>query len=268
MASVPGAMEEASPVTISDEEGVRSIVLNRPATANAADPELMRALCKALDAATGDPSIVAIVLRGKGQHFLAGGDFDWLAAIAAGDESDAAGEIYRWFQGATRRLMACPKPVVAAVSGAAMTVGCELALACDVRILDRRAFFQQSWLDLGLIGPLGSAKLLPHLIGFAKAKEMMLECRKIDAEEALAIGLANEIVDGDELVARAHARAKAMAARPAAAFARMKALLHDALSQPLEEVWQGGVAVQGKLLQGEGFRNAVAARLVDRARAR
>ena len=251
----------APDVLTEDRDGVRWLVLNRPATANAAEPVLMRALCEAIDAAAADPAVEAIVLRGEGRHFLAGGNLDWLSDIVAGTAPDAAGEIYRWFQGTTRRIVACPKPVIAAISGAAMTVGCEIALACDVRIVDRRAFFQQSWLELGLIAPLGGAKLLAQMVGLAKAKEILLECRRIDATEAVAIGLANEMVeDGDALIARAQERAKAMASRPARPFAAMKELIHAGLSQPLEDIWQAGVKAQGELLQGEDFRAAVRAR--------
>lgn len=255
---MPGSQPD---VVTCDNDGVRSIILNRPESANGADPRLMRALCEAIDAAANDGAVRAIVLRGAGRHFLAGGNLDWLANVVSGADTDAAGEIYRWFQGATRRLIACPKPVVAAISGAAITVGCEIALACDVRVIDRRAFFQQSWLDLGLIAPLGGAKLLPHIVGLAKAKEILLECRKIEAEEALAIGLANEVVENaEDLAARAEERARAMAARPAVPFARMKELIHSALSQPLEDVWTAGVAAQGELLERDDHRRAVLAR--------
>ena len=251
----------APDIVTQDREGVRTIILNRPGSANAAEPTLMRALCEAIDAATADPAVRAIVLTGEGKHFLAGGNLDWLVDVIDGRASDAAGEIYRWFQGTTRRLIACPKPVVAAINGAAITVGCEITLACDIRIIERRGFLQQSWLDLGLIAPLGGAKLLTPLVGLAKAKEILLECRKIGADEALAIGLANDVADGvDELREKAFERAKAMAARPAAPFARMKALLHAGLSSSLEDIWVEGVKAQGELLKGEDHIAAVRAR--------
>lgn len=259
--ATPAAPAAAPDLLIRDEEGVRWIVLNRPGSANAAEPVLMRALCEAIDAAVADPAADAIVLAGEGRHFLAGGDLDWLSRVVGGEDADAAGEIYRWFQGATRRLIACPKPVVAAISGAAVTVGCEIALACDVRLVDPSAFFQQSWLDLGLIAPLGGAKLLPQIVGLGMAKEMLLECRKVGAEEAVAIGLASEMLPGrEELRARAQARARAMAARPARPFAILKDLVHTGLSESLEDIWVAGVEAQGALIRGEDFRKAVRAR--------
>ena len=252
----------APQIVTQDRDGVRTIILNRPDSANAAEPTLMRALCEAIDAATADPAVGAIVLTGEGKHFLAGGNLDWLVEVVANDAaSDATAEIYRWFQGTTRRLIACPKPVVAAINGAAITVGCEIALACDMRIVEKRGFLQQSWLDIGLIAPLGGAKLLPQLVGMAKAKEILLDCRKIGADEALEIGLANEVAEGvEELRERAHQRARTMASRPAEPFARMKALLHAGISASLDDIWADGVKTQGNLLGGADFRAAVRAR--------
>lgn len=243
------------------DDGIGWLTLNRPGAANAANPEMMRALCTTFDALEADPAVKAIVLMGNGRHFLAGGDLDWLARIVADTDPAAAEDIYRWFQGAVKRVMACPKPVVAAVSGAALTVGCELALACDVRLAERNAFFQVGWIELGLIGPLGAGKLLPLTVGLGRAREMYLECRRVDAAEALEMGLVSAVCeDRDALRALARERALAMAARPQAAFARMKALLHDGLAQSLEQFWEAGMAAQAELLAGPAFRDAVLAR--------
>jgi enoyl-CoA hydratase/carnithine racemase len=242
-------------------DGVGWIVFNRPSVSNAAYPPMMRAVCEAIDAFDADPSVRAIALRGMGRHFLAGGDFDWLVEIAEGRAGDAAEEIYRWFQGATRRLVTCAKPTVAAISGGAFTVGAELALACDVRLVDRSAYFSERWLDLGLIAPLGGAMWLPRIIGLGRAKEMLLECRQIGAEEAVAIGLASEMLEtSDSLHRRAQERALAMSQRSPPAFARMKQLIHDGMDAAQEDGWQAGVAAQGDLLKSDEFRAAVQAR--------
>ncbi|MET0374235.1 MAG: enoyl-CoA hydratase/isomerase family protein [Rhizorhabdus sp.] len=246
-------------VEILDEVGW--IALNRPAVSNAARPSMMRQLCDAIDAFVADPTVKALVIRGEGKHFLAGGDFTWLSEIADGAADDAGGEIYRWFQGATRRITACPKPTIAAISGAAFTVGCELALACDVRLVDRSAYFLQNWLDLGLIAPLGGAMWLPNLIGLAKAKEMLLECRRVGAEEAVEIGLANAMYeDPEQLYAQAQVRALAAAARPPAAYARMKQLIVAGAGCSIEDGWRAGVDAQSELLVGAAFRDAVESR--------
>jgi len=242
-------------------DGVGWIVFNRPSVSNAAYPPMMQAVCEAIDAFIDDSGVRAIALRGAGRHFLAGGDFDWLVEIAESGAEDAAQDIYRWFQGATRRLIACSKPTVAAISGGAFTVGAELALACDVRLVDRSAYFSESWLELALIAPLGGAMWLPRMVGLGRAKEMLLECRRVGAEEAVAIGLASEVLDtSEDLHRRAQDRALAMAQRSPVAFAHMKRLIHDGLDAQCEDGWLAGVAAQGDLLGSDAFRAEVQAR--------
>jgi enoyl-CoA hydratase/carnithine racemase len=151
---------------------------------NAVRPQTMQEICEATDRFTADPAIAGIGLIGNGDHFLAGADFEFLEETAAGSCMIAYDKIYTHFQGAARRLFRCQKPTVAAISGAAITVGCELSLTCDARVADETAFFEESWLRLGLIPPLGGAMLLPRFIGLARAKEMILEGRRIESVTA------------------------------------------------------------------------------------
>src|SRR5262249_54443990 len=154
------------------------IVLDRPDVRNAVSPQTMQEICGAIDQLVADPGVQGIAIGSSGEHFMAGGDFGFLEELAAkGTALRAYGDIYTHFQGVTRRLFRCRKPTLAAISGAAITVGCEICLACDVRIADETAFFEESWLRMGLIAPLGGAMLLPRIIGLAGAKEMILEGR-------------------------------------------------------------------------------------------
>jgi len=242
------------------DQGVGWVAIDRPRARNAADAVTMEALCGVLDRLIGDDAVKAIVMTGTGKHFLAGGDFDFLRDMAATGGSGAHATVYRWFQGATRRLFQCSKPTIAAVSGAAITVGCEIALACDVRLADSTAFFQESWIDLGLIAPLGGSLLLPRIVGFGLAKEMILESRRIHAEEALRVGLVNAVYETQQALRdAAQARALAMAARPAAAFRTAKELLHRGLESTMADAWSAGVDAQALLLASNGFRDAVEA---------
>ncbi len=241
-------------------DGVAWISLNRPARMNAATPGMMQRLCEVLEAAMGDDAVKALVLTGEGPHFLAGGDFGFLNDMVDSGGVGAGEVIYRWFQGAARLLFNCRKPTVAAISGGAITVGCELALGCDVRIVDQSAFFQESWLDVGLVPPLGGALLLPRMIGLGAAKEMILESRRVDAQEALRLGLVNAIVPQPaQLRESAQQRALALAGRPAAAFAKAKALLHAGLESSISDAWEAGVEAQADCLMSAEFRAAVAA---------
>lgn len=240
------------------DDGIGWVSINRPEAGNAARPSSMKALCDALDAHIESRDVMAIVITGEGRHFLAGGDFGFLEDIASGRNTEAGQQIYQWFQGAARRLFRCAKPTLAAIAGGAITVGCELTLMCDVRIADRTAFFHESWIELGLIPPLGGAVMLPHIVGLPLAKEMMLESRRIDADEALRYGLINELVDDPQIMrARAQERAKAMAARPAATFARAKELIHRGLESSMDDEWAAGVAAQTDLLGSDMFREAL-----------
>jgi len=240
--------------------GVGWVSMNRPQAGNAGTPAMMESLCAHLDVMIQDETVRAIVLTGEGRHFLAGGDFGFLQEIARG-EVDAEREIYRWFQGAATRLFQSAKPTIAAIARGAITVGCELSLSCDIRIAARSAFFQESWLDVSLIPPLGGALLLPRIVGLGLAKEMILDCRRVGAEEALEKGLICELADDvASLRETAQARAERMASRPAGAFGRAKELLHSGLQSTISEAWETGLKAQALSLRSQEFRNAIAAK--------
>ncbi|MDB5575580.1 MAG: enoyl-CoA hydratase/isomerase family protein [Bradyrhizobium sp.] len=241
-------------------EGIGRITITRPEVANAVRPATMEALCAAIDACLADDSVRAIVLTGEGRNFAAGADFDYLRGLFDVETGDVRANLYAWFRGAAERLWRSPKPTVAAVRGAAITVGCELALVCDARVASARSRFGEIWLHLGLIPPLGGAVLLPRIVGLTHAKRMILEAAVIDGTEALAIGLVDELVDDDAILARAEQRALAMAAFPPAAFAAAKAALHRGFESTMDHEWNSNVLQQAMLIGTEEFRAAVRAR--------
>jgi enoyl-CoA hydratase/carnithine racemase len=244
-------------VKIEKVAGIGWVVLARPAVRNAARPQMMQEVCEALDALIADTTVRGIGITGEGPHFLAGGDFEFLDEIAGGSSMEAYASIYAYFQGVTRRLFRCPKPTAAAISGGAITVGCEIALACDLRIADDTAFFEESWLHMGLIPPLGGALLLPRYVGLTKAKEMVLEAKRMRADEALQSGLVNELVPVGQVRDAAQKRLEAMSAFPATAFRLAKEALHRGLESSMESEWQANVMAQGILLGSEEFRQRV-----------
>jgi enoyl-CoA hydratase/carnithine racemase len=243
------------------DAGIARLAFARPAVANAVDPATMRALCDAIDACIADPQVRAIILTGQGRNFAAGADFGWLGELLGATEPDVADSLYRWFQGAAQRLWNCPKPIVAAVNGAAITIGCELALVCDARVATPRSRFGETWLDLGLIPPLGGTLLLSRFVGLAWAKRMILEAEMIDGATALEIGLVDELVEEDQLLARAEERALRMASAPPAAFAAAKAAIHRGIASTMEEEWARNVPTQASLITSDAFRERVEARL-------
>jgi enoyl-CoA hydratase/carnithine racemase len=243
------------------ETGVARILINRPEVANAVGPPTMEALCKAIDEAVANPEARAIVIGGVGRNFAAGADFGFLEDLLVAQTGGVNDSLYAWFKGTTERLWKSPKPTVAAVGGAAITVGCEITLACDARVASKRSRFGENWLQIGLIPPLGGAVLLPRIVGLTHAKRMILEAQIIGGEEALRIGLVDELVEDDAILARAEERALAMAALPPRAFAAAKAAIHRGFESTMEQEWTTNVLSQAVLIGGDDFREQVKIRL-------
>ncbi|WP_419709626.1 enoyl-CoA hydratase/isomerase family protein [Pseudomonas sp. NFX224] len=238
-----------------ERQGDLAIIrINRPHVGNSVGPSTMMRLCQALDRAMGDDSR-AIVLTHTGRHFISGADFAFLEDIANGQSTlDVHKDIYEYFLGASKRLHLCPKPTIAAISGAAITVGCELAIACDFRIVTPSARFQESWIRLGLIAPLGGLKVLPGLVGMGLAKDMMLRARAVGGEEALLVGLAHECVGEDQLLSSALKLAQELASTPIFAYRAAKEGLRRGQEVGLGEVWDHGVLAQSVLLGSPDFQ--------------
>lgn len=164
-----------------------------------------------------------------------------------------------------RALWHCPKPTVAAISGAAVTVGCELALACDFRIVTETAFFQESWIKLGILPPLGGMMLLPRLVGLGPATDMILRGRPMKAEEALRLGLAHEMVPVEELAARRQAFAEELSHAPPHAYAAARQGIHRGLESTMEHEWAANVLAQSMLIAGDDFKEGLSAVLEKRS---
>lgn len=230
------------------------VVFNRPEVGNAVRDETLRDLCEALDDVIGDPAVGAIVLAANGKNFLTGAELSTLDRINKLPTATVQTEVYAFAQGAARRLYHCPKPTIAAVQGMAITVGCELALACDFRIVTPGTKFQETWIRVGALPPLGGLKLLPVLVGLARAKEIALRGRPVDGEEAIRIGLASELVAEGAMTEAAQTLALELAALPSNAYREAKAGLHRGLDAPIESDWQTSGLAQATLLTSPEFR--------------
>ena len=186
------------------QDDVAAICLDNPKV-NALSSEVLRQLAGAAGSLTDDPP-GAVVITGGEKVFAAGAD------ISEFGGPEEAREIGGLFLRALNAVAAIPRATIAAVSGYALGGGCELALACDFRIASERAKFGQPEILLGIIPGGGGTQRLPRLVGTARAKELIFTGRQIDAAEALAIGLVDEVVPHDELHDRAYARAAELAA--------------------------------------------------------
>lgn len=245
-------------IRIDRDGAIGSIVLAKGG-GNTIRPQTMAEIGAAIDELAADPAIRCLVLKAEGKHFSAGADFAFLDLLADMPATQVQAQVYTHFQGAVRRLYACPKPTLALVQGAAVTVGCELALAADFRIAADDAAFQESWIRLGIMPPLGGTFLLPRIVGMGRAAEMCLRGRVVKATEALAIGLVGEVVARDELEARGAALAGELAAAAPLAYAAVKRALHRGLETGMEAEWSANLPTQAVLLGSDDFREGLAA---------
>ena len=185
---------------VDDRDGLRRVTVNRPAKLNALNVATVSELDEAMTAAMTDASVRAIVITGAGDKaFVAGADIAELNSLSPG----GAKEFALRGQGVFNRIERSTKPVVAAVNGFALGGGCELAMACHVRIAAANAVFGQPEVKLGLIPGYGGTQRLPRLVGAGRALELLITGRNVGAEEALGIGLVTEVCEPQDLAAAA-----------------------------------------------------------------
>ena len=179
-------------------EGVAFVTINRPDKLNALNDQVMADLAQAAERIATDPEIRGAILTGAGpKAFVAGADISDLSKQGPFDGKARA----QRGQGVLRRLETCGKPVIAAVNGFALGGGCELAMACHLRIASENAKFGQPEVKLGIAPGYGGTQRLPRLVGKGVALQLILTAEMIDAQEAYRIGLVNKVVPGDQLLA-------------------------------------------------------------------
>lgn len=215
-------------------DGVLTLTLNRPAARNALSRTMLDGLARLLAEAEADTGIGAIVITGAGGAFCAGGDVKGMAARNESGEPEtidvAIARQRRNQRETSGRLHTMPKPTIAAIPGAAAGAGFSLALACDLRIMADTAFMTTAFAKVGFSGDYGGTYFLTGLVGAAKAREMYLLSDRVDAAEALRLGLTNRVVAADVLAAEAHALAVRLANGPRVAYRYMKENLNRAFA--------------------------------------
>ncbi len=244
---------------------VARVVVARADVGNASSPEMLGEIRDAFLELSENHQVRAIVLAAEGKHFSVGADFAFLERLSGMSASEIKSTVYANFQGAAKAIYRCPKPTLALVQGAAITVGCELALACDFRVAAETARVQESWIKLGIIPPLAGLFLLPRLVGMGRAMEMCLQGRPVLADEALRIGLVSEIVAAVALEGRGNELARQLAASAPLAYAAAKQGLQRGLESSMDAEWQANLANQALLLGSEDHREGLAAVLAKRA---
>jgi enoyl-CoA hydratase/carnithine racemase len=245
-------------VEVKDDGGVRFIALNRPESKNGLTDEVNARVIEAVDGAAADRAIRCLVLTGKGGSFCSGLDLKAAAQNLAG-LANAEEHLRKYFHGMIRALRRIDKPVVALVDGAAVGYGCDLALACDLRIGTERTRLGEVFVKRGLMPDGGGTWTLPRLVGVGKALELMLTGELLGSDEALRLGLLNRVVSSAEAEEATWELARRLAAGPPLVHAQVKRAVYAALSTDLDAALENELRGQLQLLRSKDFIEGVTA---------
>lgn len=234
-------------------DAVATLLLNRPASRNALSPELVEAMAKVVPAIAADGSVRAVVLTGTGGAFCSGADLKSVSRF----DVEQVGTLIKLLHEVIRAIAYAPKPFIAAVDGPAAGFGCDLALACDMRVLSNRAYFQQSFVKIGLMPDGGGTFWMPRLVGMGRALEYMMLGERIVAEQALAVGLANRVVDASDLPRAVATLAAGLAKGPPLALDRIKRAVRENSVGTIEHALDRERTFQLELLQSGDFIDGV-----------
>lgn len=245
-----------------------TLTLNDPEQRNPiSDPAMIEALLAALVRLEADPDARVAILTGAGSAFSAGGNIKKMGQAGGLNDPLPVRTRANYRNGIQRIPLAFAQlevPVIAAINGAAIGAGCDLACMCDVRVAGRGARFAESFVKLGIIAGDGGAWLLPRIVGFSKACEMALTGEMLDAEQALACGLVSRVVDDGELMTAALEVAQRIAANPPYAVRMTKRLLWEGQSASLGALLEMAASMQALAHATADHREAIAAMLEKR----
>ena len=248
-------MEARPPVGVHREGDLAIVTIDRPEKRNALGSRDARAVADAIVA--GAHGARVLILTGAGEAFCAGGDLEELSRWSDLEPDEIGSTLYESFQAMIRNIRRSDAVVIAAINGAAVGAGMDLALACDLRIAAETAVLGQVWVRLGVIPGTGGAWLTQQLAGPTRAAELLLTGDTISAAEALEAGLLNEVCPDDELLDRARALATRILRHPAAGVVANKRAIVAAGEPALEAALAHATEVQPGRFMSEEFRAAV-----------
>lgn len=249
-------------IDITLQDGVATLALNRPDKLNAMNDALRAEFIAAMEWAEGEPDVRALILTGRGRAFCAGGDIAGMKRRLEAPPGQVAMNGWRRQQRVHRSvtlLHGLPVPTIAAVNGPAAGLGADMALACDFVVAADTATFAMSYVLRGLIPDGGAMYFLPRRVGLARAKELIFSGRRVEAAEALELGMIERVVPADALMEEAAAMAKSMTAGSASSVALAKAIMNASFETPLEQVFAQGSQAQAMSYTTEEHRESVAA---------
>jgi len=242
-----------------DADGVATLTINRPERMNALRPQTTVEMREAIALARDDDNVRCLLVAGAGRGFCAGDDFQAIfLADDRGNRQDAR-EIRRIKQGelSLDDLFALEKPTVAAVGGAAVGYGMDLALYCDIRVASETARFGWYFVRRGVLGTIGGTFILRQLVGLSKALELTMTGDLVDAEEALRIGLVSRVVPQESLMDEAMALARKLASGPPLAQRAVKRAIHKGFQMDWRSLGEYQQALGDVLWRTEDHREGV-----------
>lgn len=257
-------MADFADIVVSKTNGIGTVRLNRPRRGNSVTPDVVTRMGDAVGELAETDGVDAIVLTGTGKVFCAGADVQEMFCVYTADGADGLMTYLSetWMpavQQTVRRLWYASAPVIAAYNGAATAGGLDFGLACDLRLAADSARFAESYVNLGMIPVAGGAFLLPTLIGQAAAARMIGMGTFVGAQEALRLGLVEEIHPADELGDRAHQLAISMTRGPAATYSKAKSVMRAAHTPGLEDALDRSLTANVELLARQEVRESVLA---------
>lgn len=205
---------------------VTTIVLDRPQAMNAVNAELGDDLLAALTGAANDDATRAVLLTGNGRAFCSGADLRAGFEPTPQGHPDVEKALHQRFHPIILAIREMPKPVIAAVNGAAAGIGCSFALACDLVVAAESAYFLLAFVNIGLVADGGSSLLIPERVGFARAAEMAMLGERVPAPKALEWGLINRVVSDETLASEAGTLADRLSKGPTRSYAGTKRQLN------------------------------------------
>jgi enoyl-CoA hydratase len=249
-------------ITLDVVDGIATVTVNRPDKLNALNDATMLELGRAVDDVRANAAVKGVIVTGAGRAFVAGAD---IAELRAKSPADAY-ELARRGQDVFRRFETSPKPVIAAVNGFALGGGCELAMACHVRLASESAKFGQPEVKLGVIPGYGGTQRLTRLVGRGRALQLLLTGEMIDAAEAYRIGLVNRVVPAAEsVVDAARAMLEAMLVNGPRALAQCIDVVNRGADISMGEALALEAAAFGLLAASDDMREGTSAFLEKRA---
>ena len=228
---------EYSNILLEESDGIATITLDRPEKLNAYTTEMGEEVTHAFRSLRRDESVRVVILTGAGRAFCAGVDLEHLKAHDEDRNVSAGPRLGEedFLRKLPLEMRDYPKPIIAAINGHAVGVGLTMVMPCDIRIAAEDARLGFVFARLGILPGLGSTHLLPHLVGMARAQELVLTAKKIPGSEAAAIGLVNRAVPSADVLPEARAMAREMAGIDPVVLAHAKRALHFGAAHSMAE---------------------------------